>query len=307
MAKIINKKRLTITIIAILFFLLITFLLIRYHNKSYIDRVLDSKSYSYLSNSAKNYIRRAYEETGELILTEKNKKENTPYLNPDYAEYLDLSDNEKEKLELIPDIYRVDYIPSRRQETATPHSPYSLKEIGHTTPYYDQGDLGLCWTFATIEQIESYLMVKETGQYNENTERFSMRQMDYATAERGIKNYNNENSFARELTEGGNFTMSSTIMSYGLSLTHLDEMPYTDTKEKKGLASVLNFNNSKYEVDSTVVIPRLKDNATEEEREKYFQSGYKIGLVKAKEDFKENYKKEVQNIQNLLLKLIEEK
>ena len=39
----------------------------------YINTVLSQKSYSYLPTEAKEYIKEVYEETGEVILTEKNK------------------------------------------------------------------------------------------------------------------------------------------------------------------------------------------------------------------------------------------
>ena len=42
--------------------------------QTYIDTVLSQKEYAYLPNEAKNYIRLNYEETGEIILTEKNKE-----------------------------------------------------------------------------------------------------------------------------------------------------------------------------------------------------------------------------------------
>ena len=48
---------------------------------------------------AKNYLKTYYEKTGEILLTEKDKRDNTPYLNPQYVEYLTLSEEEKSKLE----------------------------------------------------------------------------------------------------------------------------------------------------------------------------------------------------------------
>ena len=40
-----------------------------------IDKVLKSESYSYLPKEAKNYVKKVFEQSGEVILTEKNKQE----------------------------------------------------------------------------------------------------------------------------------------------------------------------------------------------------------------------------------------
>ena len=54
-----------------------------------IEEVLKTSAYSYLSSNAKDYIKNYYNQTGEVLLTEKNKVEGKAYLNPDYIEYLD--------------------------------------------------------------------------------------------------------------------------------------------------------------------------------------------------------------------------
>jgi oligoendopeptidase F len=74
---------------------LCTFVIINTFKKTKIDKVLETSSYSYLPKEAKNFIKEVYEETGEVILTEKNKKSNAPYLNSQYVSYLALSDEEK--------------------------------------------------------------------------------------------------------------------------------------------------------------------------------------------------------------------
>lgn len=83
----------------ILFSLVLVFTLIftikdNFKSSSKIEKILKTESYSYLSPAAKNYVKEVYENTGELILTEKNKKKNEPYLNPKYALYLSLSEEE---------------------------------------------------------------------------------------------------------------------------------------------------------------------------------------------------------------------
>lgn len=239
------------------------------NSKDYINKILAKSDYSYLSANTKEYIKRVYEKTGEIILTEKNKKDNTPYLNPDYDNYLSLTDTEKEKVDLVPDIYVIDYSAIDSTDSTTYPSKYNLSNVdnkNYLTPINNQGKSGLCWVFASVEQAESYLMVKNNENYSETSQRFSIRQMDYATSTDGINNYENENGF-RLLTSGGNFYMSSLIMSYGLSLTDYTE--FNELTDKKELADVLNFKNSNYELKESIVVPQVTKDASEESKQSY--------------------------------------
>ena len=47
-----------------------------YFKEAKIKRILASEDYAYLPVEAKNYIRKIYDRTGSIILTEKNKEEN---------------------------------------------------------------------------------------------------------------------------------------------------------------------------------------------------------------------------------------
>ena len=81
----------------IILLLLFAFLIGSFFGRSFfkkpsIKTVLKTDAYTYLSDEAKEFIENVYEETGEVILTEKNKEDNVPYLNPKYVEYLSLSD-----------------------------------------------------------------------------------------------------------------------------------------------------------------------------------------------------------------------
>ena len=268
----INRKQ-AIIALPIMALVLFSVVLINFkstHNASKIDKVLNTKYYSYLPDEAKEYIKEAYERTGNILLTEKNKQENVPYLNPDYVTYLTLSKKEKEKVELIPETTKLDYI-FQNEEASNLPAKYDLRNVnGKTfiTPLKDQGDLGLCWAFASVETAESYIMMDFGMSYSDNTEVFSVRQMDYATSYDGIRNYNNENAY-RALTGGGNFYMSSFIMANGLSLTYDRDMPYNQSKDKKDLVDVLNYDNTRYILESSVMVPSLDDDYTEEELTEY--------------------------------------
>jgi len=266
-----SKKFFLVLLSLVFIFILIFTIKCNYKFSNKIDKILKSESYSYLSPAAKKYVKEVYENSGELILTEKNKKQNKPYLNPKYALYLSLSEDEKNETNLIPSVYVIDFSPSVNYKDSKYPEIYNIGNVNgksYITPMKDQGSLGLCWSFATIEQVESYLMVRDKKPYNELTQTFSVRQMDYATSNNGIKNYENENGY-RSLTSGGNFYMSSMIMSNGLSLTSDIYMPYNSDEKKKELIDVLNYNNSKHELNSTIMMPYISHNATNQDRDAF--------------------------------------
>lgn len=265
-----NKK---IVFIVLVLLLVVPIILVYFNKKTLnkIDKTLKTEAYAYLSDESKKYIKETYEKTGRLILTEKNKKENKPYLNPNYDKYLSMSDEEKKNLGLVPDVFNIDFSPSKNyKETILPET-YNINNVdgkSYITPMKDQKKLGLCWSFAAIEQIESLLMVSENKSYDSSSKTFSIRQMDYATSADGIRNYKNENGY-KLLTEGGNYTMASLISSLGLSLVEDEYMPYNEQTEKKELFEILNYGNSQYEITSTTNIPLILNSASIETKEKY--------------------------------------
>ena len=224
-------------------------------NNNYITSVLKQESYSYLPLNAKEYVQQVFEETGEVLLTEKNKKENVPYLNPEYITYLELSEKEKNELEIIPEPYIIEYDYTKAKSGEDLPESYDLRNYDYITPLKNQKAMGICWTFAAAEQAESYLMTKNSQAYNSSTTKvFSPRQIDYATSSNGIKEYTNKHAF-RVLGGGGNFYMASEIMSYGLSLIDEASMPFTTDYNQKELSQVLNYTNSNYEVNNTIDLP----------------------------------------------------
>ena len=216
-----------------------------------IEKILKTEAYSYLSNEAKEFVKEVYEESGTLIRTEKNKEENVPYLNPNYVEYLSLSDEEKG--DNIPSAYSVDF--SIQKTGGNLDDSYDLRdEFGEE--YFsprNQGDTGLCWAFTSNEQVEGLLLLQDVE------ETFSNRQLDYATSTNGIKDYTNEYG-VRELKDGGNFIVSTMIMANGLSLVDENEMPFNDLSDKKELYEVLNYDNSLYELNETIMMPRISSD-----------------------------------------------
>jgi len=235
-----------------------------------IDKILKTESYEYLPKAAKNYIELVYEQTGEILKTEKNKESNKPYLNPEYVQYLSYMESfssnqitDKINYDVIPEEVIVDYIytTSISDEIIIPSS-FDLRNVdgkNFVTPIKDQKSTGLCWSFATNAQAESYLLVKNNVSYEAGiSQLFSEMQIDYATANNGIVDSLPMYSFSRNLGDGGNFTYATSPMIDSLGLVdvswkNFDDYDYQAIEKSK----VYNFSNSKYEVVSTVDYPKL--------------------------------------------------
>lgn len=243
-----------------------------------IEIVLATKNYSYLPVEAKNYIKEAYEETGNIILTEKNKKTNMPYLNSQFVEYLTLSDEEKESINYIPDTYIIDFVENNIYNASLP-SKFDLTSyngssyVSNTT---NQGSLGVCWAIAAAENVETYLMWKDKKPFNSDSAVFSSRQFDYATSTNGMyftlsgdsnKYYwNNPNNGYREIGQGGNFFFAAVAMSNGITLADSSVIPWNESKTPKKPEEVLDLSKSEYEALTTIQLPIIdSDTATSSE------------------------------------------
>ena len=262
-------------------------LLFANRDKVYINYVLAKSDYAYLPKEAQEYIRDVYNTTGEVMLTEKNKKEKMPYLNPIYVDYLTYNEEKKEEIDVIPDTTVIDYVGNTTKEDKVIPSSYDLRNVNgknYVSPVGNQGSLGLCWTFSTTGAAESYLLKKGDTSYNSSSTLFSQRQIDYATANNGIKDYKSEyKSFIdRGLGDGGNFYVSTVALANGVSLYNSNNFKaYSDTDyEKMELMDVLSYSKSDYEVNGTINMPinayrASDDNLTADEkvkRENYLNS-----------------------------------
>lgn len=265
------KKKVKIISFLLLITILSSFFIYAKTNKEYIiNKTFKTKYYSYLPQEAKDYIKKAYMETGEIIKTEKNSEENVPYLSPKYVKYLSLSDEEKDKVEEIPPIYNITF--SNEQSTEELPKTYDLRNVNennYLSALKNQSTLDLCWDFATVEQIESNIMLHNNQPYNNSSLKFSTRQIDYASSTDGIKDYDNKENGTRKLTTGGNFMASTLILYNGLGLYNENDMPFNTTKQKKELSEVLNDAKTLYELDSSIYMPSMKSNATEQEWKEY--------------------------------------
>lgn len=240
-----------------------------------IDKVLESKYYVNLPQSAKKYIKETYEKTGEILKVEGNKKENEPYLNPEYIDYLEYKENVESgkpeddvSYEVIPDQMIIDYTNYSVSSTSNEELPssFDLRNVNgknFTTPLKNQGHEGLCWAYATAAHMESKIMMDKNEPYNPNsTILISPKYFDYATSNNGIIDgsaLDIYNSNSRKLTKGGRFTYieNLAVRKMGTVTTAWDNKVGIDNETKEA-NKIFGFNNSIYDVDSTVDYPSLK-------------------------------------------------
>ena len=274
-----SKKKISIFFIAIIALVGIYGFYCATSKKEYINIILEKKEYAYLPQEAKDYIREVYETTGEVILTEKNKEDNKLYLNPQYVEYLSLSDKEKEQVDVIPIAMTLDYLPIETSNATSIPESYDLRNVSgnnYVTPVRNQGNLGICWTFATAGAVESYLLKTNNTSYTSTATLISERQIDYATSTNGIKDYKSEYvSFVdRLLGNGGNIYISSIAMASGTSLINYNSFKTYDDKDldKMELFDILNYDNSMYELNASTNFPYMNlrestDDLTDEQKQ----------------------------------------
>ena len=231
---------------------------ISYSNVEPIEKILKSEDYNYLSDNAKDFIRENYELTGDVILTEKNREVNQPYLNPYYIDYLDLTDSEKKSVSYIPPTTVVDFVPVDGVQGAELDN-YDLRDYSIVTPVRNQGSLGLCWSFAVSSVMETYIMKTTRTTYNaDTTQLINERQLDYATSSNGIKDYDNEyvSFYKRNVGSGANFYIATVALANGVGVVDYGWKAYDDTDtEPMELHEVLNYSNSLYEVNRTINAP----------------------------------------------------
>ncbi len=219
---------------------------------------LASPEYNYLPEPAKQFVEDAFKATHELVRTEQNRQYGVPYLNPAYVDYLAKSDKEKAAVLVIPKTYLIQNNPDEPIITDQPvdgafASKVDLRNYNgkkYITDLKSQVELGICWAFATLEQAESYLMMRDTNYYYSPI-KFSTRQLDYILAGNGLhdftspfvpRTYTADNEYTlRELGDGSNFTAASFAMMNGTSLVSESTLPWTQIGwEDSDLVSVPN-------------------------------------------------------------------
>lgn len=170
---------------------------------------------------------------------EKIKKEET-VLSEQYKEYLKLPEETKEKLDVIPrkeevPIEKLDEIEEKFEEK---YKEEDLKEIPEKFNLKDkidikvenQGEYGLCWDFASLKSLETYLALNNLGNYD-----FSELHLDYIESDLLYGN-------GRKLHSGGSFDIfKNYAVKSGVVLE--ENIPYNKNYTKEEYEKFIDMDN----------------------------------------------------------------
>ena len=178
-----------------------------------------------------------------------------------YKKYLELSDEEKESIEVVPRKYNVSFDDFINNEEKTENvkavnaKSKDRSNVGEgleVPPSYDlrdfisinvenQGGYGLCWNFTSLKSLETYLALKEYGNYN-----FSELHLDYLTS--------NEFGGNRDLHDGGSFESFEEYLSKNQGPVLEEEVPYNTNYTIDDYEYLLNLDEKAF-VSNTIDYP----------------------------------------------------
>ena len=200
-------------------------------------------------------------------------------LNQEWIEYMELSEDEKKYIEIIPEkfVYRYKNIDTGIKLfnfRNTYPEYYNLNNYGQSTFPDHQRSLGICWAFASVSSVETYMLKHGLSNIG-NPIKFSVRQLDYAgvTSDYINEGYNPYSIPGRAYPGSGAYPNSAFIlMATGISPVTAETYGYFDEyKGTKSINDVINLENVEYTIDSYVNYGSLADNSTDEEREEWIK------------------------------------
>lgn len=180
----------------------------------------------------------------------------------DYKKYLELSDEEKEKVIAprmynIPKTTRVVTNPLKLAKLlgATVDTTYSLKEvIPANMVIKDQKQTNSCWAFSSMGMLESTLALNDyKNGKSPIVYDFSERHMEYATSYT-FKDGVNKNGFNRKVGAGGIYKFALAYLTNGMGAISENEMPFENNTDLIELSKIENV-NVKTQVKNTIDFP----------------------------------------------------
>ena len=197
------------------------------------------------------------------ILADSEINNEDEKLSQDYIDYLNLSDEEKQKVEIIPEKYDVDYDEFFSKYSADNNDEDSLPIDGSTTiptsfdlrtkfkiNIENQGPEGNCWIFATLGAMRTHLALKNSLSVTPN---LSERHLDYLTSNL----YTNKN-FSRKQGAGGNFTYSLRYFMNDDGPVLESKVPYSNSYSTAAELKKLDAMTPDYYVHKTITFPTVK-------------------------------------------------
>jgi len=223
-------------------------------------------------NTKKDKESYALYEFGENTLLSENYS-----LNPDWIEYIILSEEEQSKYDIIPEKYILKYTPNVTKNSFFDYGTsypeyYNLVTEGYTTSPDDQGNLGLCWAFATLNSVESNMLINGLSTLN-NPITFSERQLDYAAINPNYikEKFNPYYERGRDVLGDGAYSDTAYgLFGAGISPVSTEIFgEYNEQTDIKSLNEVFNVDNVEYVVDSYVNIGAITDSTSDDDRQSW--------------------------------------
>ena len=154
-----------------------------------------------------------------LFLNNVKALEDVENYTPQYKKYLELSDEQKQNVQVIPNKYGTSLKTYNQNKnasyTSTLPSRFSLAD-DYNIKVENQGREGNCWTFASLEAIETYLQIHEGITYD-----FSENHLNYR------ESYLFDDTQAyRDVNTGGNFGYLKDYLIKKIGPTLEEEFPY---------------------------------------------------------------------------------
>ena len=168
----------------------------------------------------------------------------------EFKQYLNLTDEEKEKVSIIPRPYAIMKTENRfknpfklaRIVGSTAETAYTLQTIiPENLVIKDQGDTDTCWTFAAISSLETNLALKNYKNHLPNkVYDFSEKHMEYGVTRKFLNDQINIYGFNRELNSGGNYFFASAYLTNGLGAVNEDSMVFDNKVDEIELSQIQN-------------------------------------------------------------------
>jgi len=122
------------------------------------------------------------------------------------------------KAGLTPESVNLSHLSSISVPIVSAPASYDLRTLDKVTSVKDQGDAGVCWTFASYASLESYLMHGENWNFSEN----NMKNLLSSAYSEG---------FDRNANDGGNRLQATAYLTRWSGPVEESDDPYSDSSE----------------------------------------------------------------------------
>ena len=199
--------------------------------------------------------------TETIVSNVKSEKVSMPYINPEWTEYMKLSDEERAEYGREPQMYIYNYISKEETDYSNLPSTYNLRDE-HPTTLYNQGNEGLCWAYATVEVLESNLKTTRDIDAQFSIDQIDMLTMDSNYYEGKYNPYSLGRTRSSGLLFGSELSFNNRIMTSGVMpilQEKFDINKFDNNVDYFNINDVANIENVDYTIAETVEFPVYED------------------------------------------------